>query len=143
MPTKTKVCCWYDPSTGLTTCGSCFQQAPLAIGGVQVADGGLVITQAKGAAKAPAVEPDTTGDTAATVGNAVSSLAGIAGTLAGAMPYVAAAQAAIGLVIAALPAIQKLMRGEPVSVEEQANLDAFMQTIEDGTAFSGPEWKQD
>jgi hypothetical protein len=41
----------------------------------------------------------------------------------------------------AVPAAQKMFQSGEVSAEDQAALKAKVDSIRDGTAFSGPEWQ--
>jgi hypothetical protein len=131
MKTKNPICCWYDPVTGLTTCGSCFVQAPLVI---------PTARQSAASAKAAVADPSLPQITTAAAG-AATTLATAAGVLSNVFPWIAAAQGIVGLAQIAIPAIQRLIEGKEVSVEDQAAVKAFVDSIRDGSRFQKPEWQ--
>lgn len=116
-------CCWVDPVTNKTVCGFCDSET-----GKIVADPN---------AGKPA---DLTPHTAA---KAVSTVTEIASYLPMVGTYLQGLQALVALGIEIAPTIKGLFGGKEVTVEEQAKVAAFIESIENGTACAGDEWKQD
>lgn len=124
MANKIVPVCWYDEETGKTVCG--------------FADS---VTGQRVSAPEPTTTVEQLSPSAAQT--AASTVSQIASLFPQVQLFMTGISALVALGIEVAPYIKNLFSGKEISVEDQAKIKEFIDSIEARTVTSGDEWKQD